>query len=1076
MRRVSVNSFGYGGTNGHAILDYPGNSTCTKLLQSINNHNERQNGSSCVEGWNSHIFALTAKNEHSLVGIATKLRQWVEAQIDSNDSNLLSGLAYTLTTRRSIMRWRYCFAATSGQEIAAQLDEKSIKPMRSGEGPNIFVFTGQGSQWYAMGRELMVIGPYRDSMLKSSKILCSLGANWNLIDELDNDEDNTRVNNSGISQPATTALQIALVELLMKSEIEPDFVVGHSSGEIAAAYASGAINQTTALQVAYYRGLLKPTTKGAMLAVGLGAEKASGYVSQIKTGVATVSCSNSPSSSTISGDIAAIEELEVILNAASIFARRLKVDVAYHSHHVQDLSEEYMCSLGDLEIEAPRKATFISSVTTNEMTAGFGSDYWVKNLVSRVRFREALEQISTLISSDPALSSSVPKFIEIGPHNALSGPIRQTMEKSNFPRIFNRSVLSRKRNGLSTWLALSSRLFEQGCNINLSTINRLLQPDEKPTVLTCLPPYAWDHSNGYWHESRLSKAHRFRQFPYHDLLGVRVPASLKPLWRHILNLNSLPWLREHIIDGVVIFPAAGYVCMAIEALRQLLAAQEDTPVLLKYVLKDVSFISSLTIPNPPQSVELQITLDSETNNKGSGWKEFCLTSVSAGEVCVEHCHGLIAAKLKGAADEDEVNLDDQIVAEAQAKRLARLQSEPTESLEGVDLYNQLKDKGNYYGPNFACVDRLKINESNALGSLVIPNTKKCMPEKFIQPHVIHPGTLDALLHACIPLFKRQRRGAQSVMATNINKISISASLTNTPLASLTTATTLTHVASRSAAAEICAFQTNDKGGKEAVVHITEAELHATGKFDEEIAGRDMNYRMKWDLDAEHLTSSLFRTDRITNHGEEQAQAQKVHDLNKAAAFYVAACLEKLSEQDIELFKGHYRTFFEWMNKFRGGHKWCDLTSGISKPSDIEGVFELAQDLGVEGKMLCRVGEKLPEILTGKVDPLALMVSDGLLYRLYADDSSAKCYAHMIHYFQHAVFKDPNMTVLELGAGTGGKQFLILNSLFSIFYFFYFFFLKKRNNKNNKNKSTINVGTQVLPCHYYKPLARTGGCL
>ncbi|OCL04357.1 hypothetical protein AOQ84DRAFT_416453 [Glonium stellatum] len=1107
LRRVSVNSFGYGGTNAHAILEaatihkqvgHDGsvstslygygvlrgagatsasgftNSTSVEWASTngaSHNHAERypndppQHTQDHIKPPNAvaaptnsfvlesiseleqtnrtlQVLALSAKSAKSLRKALDNLREWISAHLSCKDDVLLD-LAHTLVSRRSIMQWRCSFTATSLQNILSSLESGNLKPVRSSShNQTIYIFTGQGAQWFAMGRELIrTQSKYTESLQRSNQILAELGASWNLIDELEKDELNSRLNESEIGQPATTAVQLALIDLLYSVGVRPDAVLGHSSGEIAAAYAAGALTQSSALKVAYYRGLLVTmiSAKGAMLAVGLGEKDVLVYISQLKAGVAVVACANSPSSSTIAGDEAAIIELKETLDAASIFARRLKVDMAYHSHHIKAIANNYLRYLGGLESGAPvASVKFISSVTAREMTSGFGPEYWVQNLLSKVRFYDALEYLCRKQdgTAQPILLSPKGIFVEIGPHNALSGPIRQTMTHLSSPSGFSCfSTLIRNKDAVSTVLELAGNMFEQGCQINLGSVNALVRPDQTRSVLQNLPPYPWDHSNSYWHESRLSKAHRFRMHPYHDLLGVRVVSStsLQPLWRHIMSVNRLPWVREHVIDDFMVFPGSGYICMAIEATNQLALERQEYRIASKYVLRNVTFSSALIIPESPQYVEVQLSLTPTANSHekaGSEWEEFRVFSISAEGTSVEHCRGAITVEFVSVVDEVEATRERDLWNAAQKAQLEKIRASCYENIDCTALYSDLKSRGNFYGPNFASVRKLSLGGGSAVSTVQVPNIAKDMPAHFIQPHVIHPATLDALMHAPIPLFNRQS-GARCVMAVGIGELTISANIANTPGTSFVVATTLTGKDSTTSATEISVFQTSADHEHELVVHIYDGELRSTGNAEsnalEVNTTRDMSYQMKWDLDADHITSSLFKLLEADDVDEDLLQEQKLYLLNQAAALYIRACIDEISASGTLSLLGHYNHLFNWMKRFQLSEESRKLTLNVPQ-SETHSILRKAQELGVEGEILCRVGRDLASILTEKADPLALMLEDDLLYRLYADDASVRCYSHMVKYLKYLVFKDPNMTVLELGAGTGGATAPLLQSL------------------------------------------------
>ena len=191
-------------------------------------------------------------------------------------------------------------------------------------------------------------------------------------------------------------------------------------------------------------------------------------------------------------------------------------------------------------------------------------------------------------------------LIEVGPHGVLSGPIRQTLAQvPGMNEYVYLPTLTRNRNAVYSLMELVGKLFESDYPVDLNTINLLIRSARAVCVLQDLPTYPWDHSTTYWSESRLSHNYRFRSHPYHDLLGCRVPSSspLEPSWRHIISVLSLPWLAEHLIDGLVIFPGSGYICMAIEAARQIMSESKPLGDIQGFSLEDISFSKALVIPH-----------------------------------------------------------------------------------------------------------------------------------------------------------------------------------------------------------------------------------------------------------------------------------------------------------------------------------------------------------------------------------------------------------------------------------------------------------------------------------------------
>ena len=299
------------------------------------------------------------------------------------------------------MRWRLSIVASHWQELASAMQFETVRgrvkkiPSNTTVG---FIFTGQGAQWFAMGRELMSISSrFSDSLSISKTILRELGASWDLIQELSLSENESRINQSEVAQPATTALQIALVDLLLSIGVYPQAVVGHSSGEIAAAYAAGFLSQATALRISYHRSFISQICKkliptaGAMLVIGLTESQVLEHTSILRQAIVCIACVNSPVSTTVAGDEPAILELKKNPDRLSIFNRKLNVDTAYHSHHMQEVSNNYLDLLVGLQSEASQgNVTYFSTVTATEKVVQFESTYWVENLISKVRYRDAL--------------------------------------------------------------------------------------------------------------------------------------------------------------------------------------------------------------------------------------------------------------------------------------------------------------------------------------------------------------------------------------------------------------------------------------------------------------------------------------------------------------------------------------------------------------------------------------------------------------------------------------------------------------------------------------------------------------
>ncbi|KAJ3532687.1 hypothetical protein NM208_g8327 [Fusarium decemcellulare] len=377
LRRASVQNFGFGGTNGHVILESASGATLLNW-QGVNGHqvNGHQANGHDLNGTQSNsiqtngtpqdkpakstspqLFVFTAKAKSSLSAGVKELQQWIA---DCKENIDLQALAWTLGCRRSLMAWRStCVASRTEDLLASMTNLGSVRASLSRPQPIVFLFTGQGAQWYAMGRELLQTNSaFRDSIVRSDQILQSLGMTWSLVEELLKDKSTSKMDQSEVAQPASTAVQVALVDLLRRLRIVPQAVLGHSSGEIAAAYAAGAITHEDVMQITLRRSQISQWVKdsvpspGAMMAVGLGEPEVLPYLERANqelrdVALASIACVNSPLSTTLTGDRNAVEHVQKLLEKDGVFNRLLRVDTAYHSHHMSVIAPRYEEELGN---------------------------------------------------------------------------------------------------------------------------------------------------------------------------------------------------------------------------------------------------------------------------------------------------------------------------------------------------------------------------------------------------------------------------------------------------------------------------------------------------------------------------------------------------------------------------------------------------------------------------------------------------------------------------------------------------------------------------------------------------------
>ncbi|KAK1636867.1 hypothetical protein BDP81DRAFT_471828, partial [Colletotrichum phormii] len=607
--RASVNSFGFGGTNAHAIIEaLPG---VAEVLE------ERQQLSDGAVG----PLLFSAQSGPALLRNVQAYLEYVETHANSLD---LRDLSRILQTHRSTHRVRSFFTGGTRQDVldamgwfvmshAGEAKNGDIgtvpRLINPAEAPGIpGVFTGQGAQWATMGRGLMAVSPLFRRSLEACDAVLQHGLpaghghapSWSLIDELSKEADTSRLGEAELAQPLCTALQIAQVDILTASGIRLDAVVGHSSGEIAATYAAGLITREAAVQIAYYRGfyahLARAGTKvgGGMLAVGLSLPAASELCRQPAfVGRLVVAASNAPQSCTLSGDRDAVAEAKEQLERDNIFARLLVVDTAYHSHHMAACADAYLQALLACDISVkPGKGrgrgacVWSSSVRGDarlvrrggeaELLSKLKGPYWVANMVQMVKFSQALE-------SAVWHGGRFDLAIELGSHPALKGPVEQTLKAAYGSAPPYASLLKRKMSDVA-----------------------VVQEAVGSSLLADLPGYAWDHDRVYWRESRISARYRTLADTAHELLGRRMPDDNdhELRWRNVLRLSEIPWLKGHEILREVLLPGAAYVSIAAQAAQYVAGSR---PV-AQLAVEDVDILRPVVVPDNTDGVETLFTV------------------------------------------------------------------------------------------------------------------------------------------------------------------------------------------------------------------------------------------------------------------------------------------------------------------------------------------------------------------------------------------------------------------------------------------------------------------------------------
>ncbi|KAJ9252219.1 hypothetical protein DTO207G8_4834 [Paecilomyces variotii] len=610
LERVSVNSFGIGGANAHVVLE---SAATYNVPDAIYETPEEP-----------QLLLFTANSAKSITRVVDNCKEWIEKNPDK-----ISDLAYTLARRREHLPHRaYAIVTNGGIESVSQPAN-----LKSTKAPNVvMIFTGQGAQWPQMGRELLQSNKtFKASIRALDAHLQTISGEkplYSIEAELKKPAKKSRISMAEFSQPMCTAIQIALVDTLAAAGVVPDAVVGHSSGEIAAAYASGALTAKEAITAAHHRGAVTTKQKrpGAMAAVGMGWSETEKYLIPH----VSIACDNSPKSVTISGDVDAVKSVITAIKEKQpqMLARQLQVDKAYHSYHMEEIGSDYQALIGEQVVGKPPSKLFFSSVSGRILGAEdtIGPRYWQDNLESPVRFREAV----TAILKHEVGQNAV--FLEVGPHGALAGPLRQILSqaRSSAPYI---STMARNQDCTASFLSAIGGLHSLNVNIDLEALfpSGICLPD--------LPRYPWNHEGSYWYESRLSKEWRNRKAPHHDLLGVRVAESsdTEPAWRNLLHVTNVPWIRDHKVGENIVYPFCGYIALAGEAIRQL--TNVDGGFSIRNIIVSTALVLS---EGKPTEIMTNFRPHRLTNSLNSSWWEFSVSAYN-GRNWTKHCSGEVCA-------------------------------------------------------------------------------------------------------------------------------------------------------------------------------------------------------------------------------------------------------------------------------------------------------------------------------------------------------------------------------------------------------------------------------------------------
>jgi hybrid polyketide synthase/nonribosomal peptide synthetase FtdB len=712
--RAGVNSFGFGGTNAYVLLEEAP-------------AREVAGGPPVRPG--PHILPLTAREAAVLPDVARGIRQEL-----ADPAAPLPDLAYTLARRRQHLESRLSIVYSSRAELTEGLDAY----LRGEAHPRVFqeqrrepeqrrmawVFTGMGPQWWAMGRGLFHSEPvYREVIERCDREIAEL-AGWSLIEELGASEADSRMAETWLAQPANFAVQAGLAALWHSYGVRPDAVVGHSTGEVAAFHEAGVYTLRDAIKIVVHRSRLqqKLVGTGTMLAVSLPEDEAVRRVRPYGDRV-SVAAVNSPTAITLAGDRDALERLAAELRSEQIFARFLAVRVPYHSAGMDAIKDELLASLARLTPRAARVPLYLTGQDGLAHGTELDAGYWWRNVRDHVRFRAAADRL---------IDDGHGVFLEIGPHPVLGHSIQECLTARGAE---GRTVPSirRQEDEPDRFTASLATLHNLGVDIAWD----VLHPAGRPVPL---PRYPWKRDR-YWVEPKPVEQIRLGRVD-HPLLGRRM-ATAEPTWEAKLDAEAMPYLRDHRIQGSVLFPAAGYLEMATQAVRAMTGGGEAT-------LARIELRKALFLPGD-EARTVQLSFSPEGG---------AFTVATAPD------------------DQEPAVLAGGVVRTEQRRRLGlaldldRIRARSERHLDGAGCYAALAALGYEYGPAFQGIQEVWIGPGEALARIRPGETLRADAAR----HHFHPVLLDACFQALLTpqilAADADRRGAGIRLPLSIEEVRV----------------------------------------------------------------------------------------------------------------------------------------------------------------------------------------------------------------------------------------------------------------------------------------------------------------
>ena len=687
-RYAGVNSFGYGGTNAHVLLQEAPPQAQPKP----------------VSQWDKpYLVPVSARSDGALRALAGKYAFFLTSQ---TGPRTLADFLYTVTQRRSHHPHRLTLIANSQDELREKLQlfsmgdyvEYSSSGFAQEQNELVFIYTGMGPQWWAMGRELMEQEHTFLKTIQECDELFQNIASWSILEALQRNEENSEITRTEIAQPANFVIQIALTALWRERGILPDAVIGHSVGEVAAAYVSGALSLEDAIRVSVHRSQLQAKTvgNGTMLAIGLPENEALALIKNYDQ--VSIGAINSPSGVTLSGNEAQLKQISEKLERNGIFNRKLDVELAYHSAEMESIKDELLKSLASIN---PTKTQYpLYSTVTGKLIDGskLDADYWWQNVREPVRFADGIQAL---------IENGLVNFLEIGPHPVLAHSVKEvaggTQTKVNLVCSLNRKFPEQTR-----MLESLGELYNLGYKIDWRSIT------PAGGQFIPVPTYPWQKER-YWSESQAYAQDHLGSNSNNVFLSNRL-SSAQAIWTVEISEQFLPFLHEHKVNDEIIFPGMGYVDAVLAVCST--SVDAETYVLSEFEIHNMLFVESAQVQVLSISYDelTQVfSVHSQQKSKDANWKHHVTGKVI-------EAHYSIANK----------TID-----------IGSLKTRISKEVNTEEMYKLLDNRGLSYGPKFQCAKEVWTTENEIL--IHIATEEDCSTS------LLYPTLTDTALHSILTI-------------------------------------------------------------------------------------------------------------------------------------------------------------------------------------------------------------------------------------------------------------------------------------------------------------------------------------